>query len=519
MEDAQLLCRYLENRSEEAFTELVRRHVDLVYFAALRRVGGDRHLADDVTQSVFTDLARKAPSLKNRTVLTGWLYTSTRFAAAQAVRTEQRRRTHEQEAQTMNELHSTPEPGWDQLRPIIDEAMDELNEREREVILLRFFENLPLAEVGAKFSLSPDAARMRIDRALDKLRGLLAKRGIASTSVALAAIFASQSGLAAPSGLVAKIVTGVLSQAGTIATATFGLWKIMTGVAIAALGTGVVVYEANRSHPPVISSGPASEVSRIGQNPIDQAAPATNGPSQAVDHSNAVQPKLAPADANVEARIAETAFRRKMKTDTAYRASIIALAKSRLDLFYGPLFKTLNLPATRLDQFKDLLIKKQMVDIEVNEAMQTTGVRQEGLPSTELKKLFHQSMVTNERDVENEIKAVLTAPEYGQYLGYGEDLMPWIAVNALARTLQSAATPLADEQTSQLVVLLRESQPKLNVPFSLSILFGSGLFPTTHANPITAEVLAQAGAVLSVPQMEALRQIQQQWGFQAALGY
>jgi RNA polymerase sigma factor (sigma-70 family) len=518
-EDAQLLCRYVDEHSGEAFTELVRRHINLVYFAALRRVGGDGHLADDVAQSVFTDLARKAPSLKNRTVLTGWLYTSTRFAAAQAVRTEQRRRTHEQEAHTMNELHSTPEPGWDQLRPIIDEAMDELNEPEREAVLLRFFENLPLAEVGAKFSLSPDAARMRIDRALDKLRGLLAKRGIASTSVALAAIFASQSGLAAPSGLVAKIVAGVLSRAGALTTATFGAWKILTGVAIAALGTGVVVYEANHRHPPAISSSPTSQVSGVGQNPIDQAEQAVSGPSQTVDHSNAVQPQQSPANANVEARLAETAFRRKMKTDAAYRASIIALAKSRLDLFYGPLFKTLNLSATRLDQFKDLLIKKQMVDIEVNEAMQTTGVRQEGLPSTELKKLFHQSMVTNERDVENEIKALLTAPEYGQYLGYGEDLMPWIAVNALARTLQSAATPLADEQTSQLVVLLRESQPKLNVPFSLSILFGSGLFPTTHANPITAEVLAQAGAVLSPSQMEALRQIQQQWDFQEAQGY
>jgi RNA polymerase sigma factor (sigma-70 family) len=515
MEDAQLLCRYLDDRSEEAFTELVRRHIDLVYFAALRRVGGDRHLADDVTQSVFTDLARKAPSLKNRTVLTGWLYTSTRFAAAQAVRTEQRRRTHEREAQTMNELHSTPEPGWDQLRPIVDEAMDELNEREREAILLRFFENLPLAEVGAKFSLSPDAARMRIDRALDKLRGLLAKRGIASTSVALAAIFASQSGVAAPSGLVAKIVAGVLSRAGTLTTATVGLWKILTGVAIAALGTGLVVYEAKQIHSPAGSSGPTSQITSAGQNPIDQAV---NSPSQAVDNSNAGQPKLAPDNANVEARIVEAAFRRKMKTDAAYRASIIALAKSRLGLFYGPLFKTLNLSATRLDQFKDLLIKKQMAGIEVNEAMQTTGVRQEGVEPTELNSLFYQSLYDTQRGVDDEIKAFLTSPEYAQYLNYSELLMPWIAVNALVRTLQSTATPVADEQASQLVGLIWP-RPKLKVPFSLSILFGSGLFPTTRPNPITVQVLEQAGVILSVPQMDALRQIQQQWGSQESLGY
>jgi hypothetical protein len=417
----------------------------------------------------------------------------------------------------MNELHSAPEPGWDQLRPIIDEAMDELNEHEREAVLLRFFENLPLAEVGAKFSLSPDAARMRIDRALDKLRGLLAKRGIASTSVALAAIFASQSGLAAPSGLVAKIVAGVLSRAGTLTTATFGVWKILTGVTIATLGTGLVVYEADRIRPPAISSGQVSQPSSAGQNPIDQAGPAVSGPSQTMDKSIAVQPKLSPAQAR--SRLSAAKFKYKVNTDPAYRASIIALAKSRLDLFYGPLFKALNLSATRLDQFKDLLIKKQIVGIEVNEAVQATGVRQDGTPPAELNKIFYQSVYDAQRGVDDEIKAFLTTPEYAQFLDYTEDLVPWTVVNALARALQSTGTPLADEQASQLVVLLRGSHPKPSVPFSLSILFGSGLFPTTRPNPITAQVFEQAGAVLSVPQMDALRQIQQQWGFQEAQGY
>src|ERR1700719_387408 len=229
MEDTQLLRRYLDDRSEEAFAELISRHVNLVYFAALRRVGGDRHLADDVTQRVFADLARKAPSLKTRAVLTGWLYTSTRFAAAQAIRTERRRRTHEQEAHILNELQAAPEPGWDQLRPIIDEVMDELNEPDREVVLLRFFENLSLTEIGTKFSLSPDAARMRIDRALDKLRGLLSKRGIASTSVVWPQILPSQSGAAARTGLVARIVAARLRPAVAGISATFGMWKMLIG--------------------------------------------------------------------------------------------------------------------------------------------------------------------------------------------------------------------------------------------------------------------------------------------------
>src|SRR5437870_6525774 len=100
--DGELLRAYADSRSEEAFGELVRRHLNLVYSAALRRVNGDTHLAQDVAQSVFTDLARKAASLSGRAVLSGWLYTSAHFAAAKAVRAESRRRAHEQEAQNMS---------------------------------------------------------------------------------------------------------------------------------------------------------------------------------------------------------------------------------------------------------------------------------------------------------------------------------------------------------------------------------------------------------------------------------
>ena len=103
-DDIALLRRYAGENSEAAFAELVRRHVSLVYHAALRQTGGDVTLAEDATQAVFTDLARKAPSLLHRPVITGWLYTSTRFAAAKAKRTERRRQTREQEAHLMHEL-------------------------------------------------------------------------------------------------------------------------------------------------------------------------------------------------------------------------------------------------------------------------------------------------------------------------------------------------------------------------------------------------------------------------------
>ena len=200
MNDRELLQRYAACRCETAFTDLAKRYVDFVYSAALRQVSGDAHLAQDVTQSVFIDLARKAASISERTVLTGWLYTSARYAAAKAVRSDQRWHAREQEANPMQELshESNPDPAWDQLRPVLDAAMHELNERDRNAVLIRYFEGRQLAQVGEKLGLSEDAARKRVGRALDKLRGLLAKRGVTSTATALAALLSGQTVTAAP---------------------------------------------------------------------------------------------------------------------------------------------------------------------------------------------------------------------------------------------------------------------------------------------------------------------------------
>src|SRR5471032_1872956 len=120
--DPELLRRYVEERSEAAFAELVRRHLNLVYFAALRQVGGDTHRAKEVAQAVFTDLARKARSLTGRATLTGWLHTSTRFAAAKLRRADLSRQQHEQEVTMMNAIME-PDPAaeWERLRPMIDD--------------------------------------------------------------------------------------------------------------------------------------------------------------------------------------------------------------------------------------------------------------------------------------------------------------------------------------------------------------------------------------------------------------
>ena len=227
--DSEVLRRYAETESEDAFAELVRRHLGLVYAAALRQVNGYTHLAQDVAQTVFTELARKAAALSRRQVLTGWLYTCTHFAASKAVRTERRRHTYEQEAQAMHEILHTPAPDfeWEKLRPVLDNVMHDLKESDRDAILMRYFENRQLAEIGERLGLSEDGARKRVDRALEKLRTILSKRGITTTG-ALAATLSANAVQLAPAGLATTITSTSLAGAAAGTGATVALLKLMT---------------------------------------------------------------------------------------------------------------------------------------------------------------------------------------------------------------------------------------------------------------------------------------------------
>ena len=156
-DDQQLLRRYANDGSEAAFAELVSRYVNLVYSAAIRRAGGDAHLAQDVAQLVFTDLARKAGSLPSEIVLAGWLHRATRFAAAQLIRGERRRQRRKQEAVVMNISESSSE--WEQICPLLDEALDELSRTDRDAVILRFMEQRSFSEVGRALGSSPAVRR------------------------------------------------------------------------------------------------------------------------------------------------------------------------------------------------------------------------------------------------------------------------------------------------------------------------------------------------------------------------
>jgi RNA polymerase sigma factor (sigma-70 family) len=251
IDDAQLLRRYVETKSQAAFAELVQRHINLVYSVALRQVSGDTHLAEDVVQHVFSALARKARTLVDRPTLGGWLYRSVHYAASDVVRGERRRRTREEKVE-METLATTgdssEDAAWEKARPLIDAAIAELDERDRDAVSLRFFENRSFVDVGFRLNLSENAARMRVERALDKLHAALSKRGVTSTSAALGLALANQAMATVPAGLAGSVAGA--AAAGAVGTAA--LWSILAtskvvaslslGGAVAASGVAIVQY-------------------------------------------------------------------------------------------------------------------------------------------------------------------------------------------------------------------------------------------------------------------------------------
>jgi len=254
VEDSELLRRYVETGAEAAFAELVRRRIGRVYAVALRRAGGDAHRAQDATQAVFTDLARKAATLAARPVLVGWLYRSAQFAAAGLTRAEARRRERETEAHLMQNDAATGEPpaDWNRVRPVLGEVLNEIDERDRDGILLRFFDHRPFAEIGVRLRLTENAARMRVERALDKLHAALARRGIRSTTAALSVALGGQiaAASAVPAGFVATVTGAALAQGGAAVAAGGGLLvfmsmtKLQVGIVAALAVAGAIGYNA-----------------------------------------------------------------------------------------------------------------------------------------------------------------------------------------------------------------------------------------------------------------------------------
>src|SRR5437870_1424530 len=224
-DDSALLRQYAENRSDEAFAALVKRHINLVYSVALRSVG-DPHQAEEITQGVFILLSKKAAQLRHDRALSSWLFQATRWTASNVVRSESRRHHREQEAYMQSLLDETGSDVWRQIAPLLDDAVAGLSETDRHAIVLRFYEGRNLREVGAVLGASEDAAEKRVNRAVEKLRTFFAKRGVTASSAALAVVLGANAVQAAPMGLAVTISTaGVLAGTTVATTATATITK------------------------------------------------------------------------------------------------------------------------------------------------------------------------------------------------------------------------------------------------------------------------------------------------------
>jgi RNA polymerase sigma factor (sigma-70 family) len=262
-DDISLLREFAANESEAAFAELVSRHLNLVYSVALRSVGSS-HAAQEISQAVFIILARKANNWPQHALLSGWLYRTTRLTAANFLRTENRRQKREQEAYVQSTLNDSEPEAWRQIAPLLDDALARLGDRDRNAIVLRFFENKNLRDVGAGLGVNEDAAKMRVTRAVEKLRKLFVKRGVALSAVAIAGAVTANSVQAAPAGLAATVsATAVKSSAVAASTLTLvkGTIKLMTwtkmkaavvagAVILFAAGTTTVIFQHQSSRLP-----------------------------------------------------------------------------------------------------------------------------------------------------------------------------------------------------------------------------------------------------------------------------
>jgi RNA polymerase sigma factor (sigma-70 family) len=247
----KLLAEYVKTGSDPAFRGLVTRYVELVYSAAVRLVGGDTHRAEDVTQTVFADLAKLARTLPPDVMLGGWLHRHTCFVTATLLRGERRRQARERQAVEMNALQDYSEDNLGQVTPILDEAINQLGNEDRTAILLRFFEQLDFRTVGAALGSTEDAAKKRVSRALDKLHHLLAARGVTLSTSALAAALAAEAVKAAPAGLVASIAGTAVAGSAAAHGVTFSMLKVMTTSKLAlglagAIAVAGVVISANQ---------------------------------------------------------------------------------------------------------------------------------------------------------------------------------------------------------------------------------------------------------------------------------
>ncbi len=477
-DDAELLLRYTATRDEDAFAELVRRHLDGVYAAALRRVGGDVHFAEDVAQQVFTALARRAAAASRNPYLSAWLYTTTRHEASNVVRRERRRKAREQHAHAMNETldgHGSTPADWNRIAPLLDDAIDRLNDADRAAIVLRFVERRGFTEIGAVCDVSADAARMRVERALEKLRVQLSRRGLTSTAAALGIALSAHAVVPTPAAVAASVTSAALAGTTVVAGGAAATWvtfmsltKMQTGAAFAAaLAVSAALYETKRAQEmraAELAGGQAVAVAaarvaalegeardvidRVAQRERERELERMRAARNAVV-TNAAPAPAAPSDSQLEALRQQIRARHTLeRTNPDYQRLMRETSRRDLVRQFGPLYEELRLPRERVAEFERIMVEHDWKRTDAE-----TAARLEGLSDSDavLKKVL--AGVEQQRDAA--LRELLGSEQHGRYeqFRYSESVRYEIT-DWMAAALYQTTTPLTRAQANVLTEIL-----------------------------------------------------------------
>jgi RNA polymerase sigma factor (sigma-70 family) len=469
--DSELLLQYARDRAESGFAELVRRHVDLVYSAARRRVGGDPHLAAEVTQEVFLSIAHRAESLARHPVLNAWLHASTRNAAANILRRERRREFHRQQVQIMEERNSTERVSaqWDDVSAVLDDALDRLNEGDRRAIVLRFFENLSYAEVGSVVGLREEAARMRVTRALEKLRAQLQRRGVASTAAALGGILSTQAVTAAPTGLAIGIVARVTTAVSATTASTAGLIHIMTttkftaviGGTLAILGMVGVTRdvratreaEAATAAANLLSETAADQVHKLQRAVADATQSSLAGRTVATSSGSAnasARPVITPAPLPQTRPEDPLEAGRKLEAmHPEIRRAQIDWAKAGIRTSFQPLFSALKLSSDQIDRFLEI-------------ALNTVEPAGEDLHGIEPYTFSTADNPLTAAESEAQLRALLGPQGLVQYLEFSRSSDARRFANLVSRAAFAGGEPMTAEQGARVAQIIANASASFN---------------------------------------------------------
>jgi len=487
MTDSNLLEAYAKSGADEAFAEIVRRNIAAVYSAALRRVGGDGSLAKDVTQAAFIALARKAAVAAGHPFPLAWLYTAVRNEAAHAVRSERRRRIREQQAATLmsNDAETSAPPDWDQVAAVLDASIDELGEEDRRAVLLRFMDQRTFSEMADQLGVAEDAARMRVSRALDRLRTFLRRRGISSSSAALAAVLTENAVGSAPPGLAAAIVSGAsasawVSAGGLGATLTALLLSPLAAmVAVAVVAAGAAIYEGRQAATAEAQLSArrlelkvAKDEFAANQRRLSAANQGRRSPNASA-RSGTAGNNISPADP----KAAGLAF---MGRHPEVQQAFEKWEDARTQGMYGAWFRQRQMTPDQIRQFVEL---KRAGSIAVN--------------LSDLGTVFLTNQTSyGDADLQAQLQGLLGPDGYQSYLAFASSVPGRQLAEGFASMLSETDTPLSSAQAQQMAGIFASA----GSPNQPSFDWGS--------------VTAQAQGVLSGPQLaqlENLRQLRQSW--------